>query len=138
MPNQPKVLVVDDDPGMRLTLEAIIEDEGYGVSCACDGYQAIQMVIDTPFDLILMDMKMPGIDGVDTYREIKKVRPASVVFMMTGFIAEELVNDAKAEGAYDVIYKPFNAERIIEIMQQILKTDIVSAGTTTPTPDTSL
>lgn len=136
--NQPKVLVVDDEPGMRLTLEGIIEDEGYDVIGASDGYQAIEMARETPFDLIFMDMKMPGIDGVDTYREIKKVRPRSVVFMMTGFVAEELVKDALQEGAYAVIYKPFEAERVIEIVRSILKTNVVLVVDDRPTDRTIL
>ena len=123
--NQPKVLVVDDEPGMRLTLEGIIEDEGYDVVGASDGYQAIEMARQTPFDLIFISMKMPGIDGVDTYREIKKLSPGSVVFMMTGFIAEELVKDALQEGAYAVIYKPFEVTQIIDIVRSVLKTNVV-------------
>ena len=125
MTNQPKVLVVDDEPGMRLTLEGIIEDEGYDVIGASDGYQAIEMARETPFDLIFISMKMPGIDGVDTYREIKKLSPGSVVFMMTGFVAEELVKDALQEGAHAVIYKPFEAERVIDIVRSTLKTKVV-------------
>ena len=123
--SQPKIMVVDDDQGMRITLEGIIEEEGYDVVGAEDGYRAIELARETPFALIFMDIKMPGINGVDTYREIKKISPESVVVMMTGFSVEELVKEALHEGAYAVIYKPFDMYRIIDIMQAMLKTTFV-------------
>ena len=96
---QPKIMVVDDDPGLRLTLEGIIEDEGYDVVGAENGDQAIELARQCPFDLIFMDIKMPGMNGVDAYKEIKKVSPTSVVFMMTGFAVEEQIKEALEEGA---------------------------------------
>ena len=122
---QHKIMVVDDDEGMRITLEGIIEDEGYEVMGAGDGYQAIQLAKETPFDLIFMDIKMPGINGVETYREIKRISPQSVVVMMTGFSVEDLVKEALEEGAYAVIYKPFSMEQIIDIVGAVLKTIFV-------------
>ena len=123
--SQPKIMVVDDDQGMRITLEGIIEEEGYDVVGAADGYQAIELARETPFALIFMDIKMPGMNGVDTYREIKKIRPETIVVMMTGFSVEELVKEALSEGAYAVIYKPFDMHQIIDIMQAMLKTNFV-------------
>ncbi len=120
-----KVLVVDDQRVLRLSLAGIIEDQGYDVTDVEDGYQAIEAVRASDFDLVFMDIKMPGINGVDTYREIKKIRPESVVVMMTGFSVEELVKDALSEGAYAVIYKPFDMHQIIDIMQAMLKTNFV-------------
>ncbi len=113
--------MVDDDAGMRITLEGIIEDEGYDVVGAKNGYEAVKLVEESCFDLIFMDIKMPGINGVETYREIKKASPQSVVVMMTGFSVEELVKEALQEGAYGVIYKPYSMEQIIDIMQSVLK-----------------
>jgi CheY-like chemotaxis protein len=116
-----RILVVDDDRGMRVTLEAIIEDEGYDVVAVADGYRAIEAARDSFFDLIFMDIKMPGIDGVAAYREIKKASPRSVVVMMTGFAVENLVKEALQEGVYGVLYKPFSMEQIIDIIQGVLK-----------------
>ena len=123
--NRAKIMVVDDDEGMRVTLEGIFEDEGYSVIGVADGYRAIEMAKGTPFALIFMDIKMPGINGLETYREIKKISPRSVVVMMTGFSVEELVKDALEEGAYAVIYKPFGMLQIIDIVQEVLKTTFV-------------
>lgn len=119
--NQPKIMVVDDDHGMRVTLEGIFEERGYAVVGAADGYQAIELARETSFALIFMDIKMPGINGVDTYREIKKFRPETVVVMMTGFSVEELVKEARDEGAYTVIYKPLDMEQVNDIIQAVLK-----------------
>ena len=121
---QSKIRVVDDDPGMRMTLEGIIEDEGYHVVAAEDGYKAIELAKATSFDLIFMDVKMPGINGVDAYKEIKTVSPGSVVVMMTGFAVEELVKEALEEGAYAVIYKPLEVAQILDIVQSVLKTTV--------------
>ena len=121
----PKIMVVDDDPGMRLTLEGIIEDEGYDVVGAEDGYRAIELAKQSNFALILMDIKMPGINGLEAYREIKRVSPNSVVVMITGFSVEDLVKEALEEGAYAVIYKPFEMEQILDIVNHVLKTTLV-------------
>ena len=123
--NQPKIMVVDDDPGMRLTLEGIIEDEGYDVVGVDNGYQAIELAKETPFTLIFMDIKMPGINGVEAFREIKQLSPDSVIVMMTGFSVEELVKEALEEGANAVIYKPLDMGQIIDIVQAVLKTTFV-------------
>ncbi|MFQ5855970.1 MAG: response regulator [Anaerolineae bacterium] len=117
-----KVLVVDDQRSMRLTLSGIIEDQGYDVTEVEDGYQAIDMAKQTTFDLVFMDIKMPGINGVQTFREIKKISPESVVVMMTGFAVEDLVKAALDEGAFSVVYKPFDMEEVISLVESALKT----------------
>lgn len=125
MTTKPKIMVVDDDPGMRLTLEGIIEDEGFDVVGAEDGLRAIALAKTAHFDLIFMDIKMPGINGVETYREIKRTSPGSVVVMMTGFSVDDLIQDALEEGAYAVLYKPFEMEEIIDVMDKVLKNTFV-------------
>ena len=123
--DRPRIMVVDDDPGMRITLEGILEDEGFEVVGVEDGHRAIDLAKDTRFALILMDIKMPGINGVDAYKEIKKVSPESVVVMLTGYSVEGLVKEALAEGAYVVVYKPFAVEQLMDIVHTILDTSCV-------------
>lgn len=120
-----KVLVVDDQRSMRLTLSGIIEDQGYDVTEVEDGYQAIAAVKQDSFDLVFMDIKMPGINGVQTFREIKKVNPKTVVIMMTGFAVEDLVAEALEEGAFTVIYKPFDIDHIMVLVESVLKTVLI-------------
>ena len=123
--NHPRIMVVDDKQGMVTTMVGILEDEGYDVIGVNDGYQAIALAKESPFALIFMDVVMPGINGVETFREIKKISPDTVVVMMTGFSVEEQVKDALEEGAHAVIYKPFEVGQILDIVQSVLKTTFV-------------
>jgi CheY-like chemotaxis protein len=122
---KPKILVVDDMRNMRLTLAGTIEEQGYDVTGVEDGYQAISAVKQTHFDLIFMDIKMPGINGVQTFREIKKISPGTVVVMMTGFAVEDLIKAALDEGASSVIYKPFDIEKVVSLVESVLKTVLI-------------
>ncbi len=115
------ILVVDDLRSMRLTLGGILEDEGHKVVTVENGYQAIESVRECHFDVIFMDIKMPGIDGVQTFREVKKIDPKAVVIMMTAYSVEDLVKEALEEGAYAIIYKPFDIDRIIVIIEELLR-----------------
>jgi DNA-binding NtrC family response regulator len=117
---QTNILVVDDLSSMRLTLGGIVEDEGYSVMTAEDGYHAIEAVSKRHFDVIFIDIKMPGIDGVQTFREIKKIDPDAAVVMMTAYSVEELVTEALEEGAYAIIYKPFDINMVIAIIEELL------------------
>lgn len=119
---QTNILVVDDLRNMRLTLGGILEDEGYMVTMAEDGFQAIDAVRERHFDAIFIDIKMPGIDGVQTFREIKKIDPSVAVVMMTAYSVEELVKEALDEGAHAIIYKPFDISMVIGIIEELLTT----------------
>ncbi|NQW22236.1 MAG: response regulator [SAR202 cluster bacterium] len=115
--HETNVLIVDDDIGIRFTLEGIIDDEGYKVRGTEDGYQAIELAKEITFQWVFMDIRMPGINGVETYLEIKKISPESKVVMMTGFSVEELVKQALDEGVYAVLYKPLPVEQVLEILR---------------------
>jgi len=117
---QTNILVVDDLRSMRLTLGGILEDEGYNVTAVEDGYRAIDEVKKRHFDAIFIDIKMPGIDGVQTFREIKKIDPDTTVVMMTAYSVEELVKEALEEGAHAIIYKPFDISMVIAIIEELL------------------
>ena len=114
------ILVVDDLHSMRMTLGGILEDKGYNVVTVEDGYQAIEAVKKTHYDAIFMDIKMPGINGVQTYREVKKIDPRATVIMMTAYSVEDLVKEALEEGAYAVAYKPFDIDKIIALIEELL------------------
>jgi len=112
-----KILIADDEEGLRLSMAGIMEFEGHDVVTASDGREAIEQVRKGSFDIAFLDIRMPGINGVDTFREVKKLSPETVVVMMTGYAVNELVREALEEGAYACIHKPFDMERIIEIIQ---------------------
>lgn len=125
MQEKANVLVVDDQIGMLETFTDILEDRGFSVATAEDGFRAIEKVKRTAFDLIFMDIKMPGINGVQTFREIKKINPKASVIMMTAYSVEDLVKEAIEEGAYTVIYKPFDMDKVIQTIEKVLKTVLV-------------
>ena len=119
------VLVVDDLKSSRLTLGGILEDEGHNVVLAENGYQAIEAAKQVPFDLVFMDIKMPGINGVQTFREVKKTNPNAAVIMMTAYSVEDLVREALEEGAYAVVYKPFDMEHVVSIIESALHRTLI-------------
>lgn len=118
MPNQASVLVVDDDPNFRNTLSKILEKKGYPTSTAESGMQVIELVKERPFDVILMDVKMPVMNGLEAYKRIKQIRPSTVVIFMTAFSVEDLVKDAIKDGAYAVIEKPFDIDIVVNMIEK--------------------
>ncbi len=125
MTEKANVLVVDDQVGMLETFTDILEDRGFSVVTAEDGFSAIKKVKEQSFDIIFMDIKMPGINGVQTYREIKKINPKIAVIMMTAYSVEDLIKEAIDEGAYTVIYKPFDMDKVIQTIERVLKTNLI-------------
>lgn len=116
MDDKVSILIVDDETGMRETPYDILEDMGYHTAIAVDGHEAIQKVKDNAFDVIFMDVKMPGMDGVETFKQIKGIQPDAAVVMMTAYAVEDLIKDALREGAYGVLYKPLDMERVISVI----------------------
>ena len=110
------MLIVDDDPGMTETLADILTDMGYEVAVAENGYRAIEMTRQNKYDLALMDIKMPGINGVETFKKVKRISPQTRVIMMTAYSVEDLVREALKEGAYDVIYKPIDIDKLVFLL----------------------
>jgi len=119
------VLIVDDDVSMLETIGDVFQDRGYNVTMVEDGHKAIKLASRRYFDVILMDIKMPGINGLETYKEVKKIIPTAAVIMMTGDSKEELVKKTIEEGAYAVIYKPFNVKRVIKIVEEALRKPVI-------------
>ena len=99
MPSALTILVVDDHPGMSHTLDDILETEGYTVHVAHSGTEAITMCQTLHFDFIMMDVRMPDLNGVETYRRIKTFAPDTRVIMMSAYALEELKREVLAEGA---------------------------------------
>ena len=127
MLNAPKIMVVDDDEGVRITLTEILAVEGFDVVAVSDGFQGVEVAAQTQFDLILMDFRMPGIDGLETYRHIKVFSPKTVVIMITGHpggLVEEVLN----EGAYGVLYKPFDIGHLTEVVRTVLRAAPIHKG----------
>jgi len=117
MKSKASVLLVDDDKDMTETLSDILTDKNYHVETANSGLEAIEKVKTHAFDTVLLDIKMPGINGVETFKEIKKIRPEAVVMLMTAQSVEELVAEALDEGAYGIMYKPIETKGLVEFIE---------------------
>ena len=115
------ILVVDDQASMRLTLKGILAKRGYDVYVASDGLEALEEVKKREYKLVIMDIKMPGLNGVDAYIKIKEINPRVPVIMMTAFALEDEIRRAIREGAYAVLYKPFDMERIFEVISECIE-----------------
>jgi two-component system nitrogen regulation response regulator NtrX len=116
-----KVLIVDDQPGMTETLADILEDEGCEVILATNGIQAIQRIAEHRVDMVLMDVIMPGMNGVETFRKLKQMRPHTPVVMMTGYQVEHLIKDAVREGSVAVLQKPVDPGLLVGIVINTLQ-----------------
>jgi len=117
------ILIVDDDESMCETLSDILEDEGYGVVIARDGLRAVAEAESHHFDLALIDIMMPDMNGVETLRGIKKADPGTTTMIMTGHSAlEGLISDALKGGVDGVLYKPFEIAAIVEMIESKAET----------------
>ncbi len=108
----PRVLIVDDEVSLLLTLAANLELDGLEVSTADGGAQALELVKHQPFDVMLSDVRMPGMNGVELFREVRKLRPNLPVILMTAYSVESLLDEAIREGAFAVLPKPFDLDRL--------------------------
>lgn len=105
-----KVLVVDDEVLVRKSVVKVLKRDGLDVTEAEDGYKAIELAKNNDFDIIVTDVRMPGIDGIETIKEIKKDKPGIKTIVMTGFASENTPVEAIRLGVNDYIYKPFELE----------------------------
>jgi two-component system response regulator HydG len=105
---KPSLLVVDDDNGHRLMLEALLSRWNFGVSSAVNGREAVDRIRETPFDAVLMDIRMPDMDGIAALKAIKAHNPAVPVVLMTAYSAVESAVEALKSGAYDYLIKPLD------------------------------
>ncbi len=107
-----KLLVVDDDMAHRMMLRAVLSDEGYTISEADDGVAAVEAVKNTLFDLILMDVRMTEMDGIEALEEIKRISPGLPVLMMTAYPEVPVAVKAMKLGAWDYLTKPLDTDEL--------------------------
>jgi len=108
----PHILVVDDELSMRELLEVLLAKEGYKVTCAENGIDAIARIKKTVFDLLLCDIRLGDITGIDVLKALKEEDQDTVVIMISAFATTEAAVEAMNEGAYDFVPKPFNNEEL--------------------------
>jgi len=113
-----RALVVDDDRMMVRTLCDILRVHGWDATGVHSGEEAVQAVIASRFDAVLMDVRMEGIDGVDALRQMKRVRPLIRVILMTAYAGADLLDQAQREGALKILAKPVAIPSLVEMLEQ--------------------
>ncbi|MDD2603802.1 MAG: sigma-54 dependent transcriptional regulator [Desulfobacterales bacterium] len=116
----PSILIVDDEPFILQSLGGLLSDEGYEVITASNGYEALKIIDAQSPDLVVLDIWMPGIDGIETLREIKKNHPFLPVVIITGHGNIETAVTATKLGAFDMIEKPLSIEKVIVTINNAL------------------
>jgi two-component system response regulator FlrC len=119
MPARP-ILVVDDEPGMRSALFEALTRQGHAVDLAENGAEAIEKFKANPFDLVITDVRMPYMDGMEVLREVKKTSNQTPVVVVSGYGTVESAVEAMREGAFDYILKPFSLDLIEETVERAL------------------
>ncbi|PIP12376.1 MAG: Fis family transcriptional regulator [bacterium (Candidatus Stahlbacteria) CG08_land_8_20_14_0_20_40_26] len=120
MKEKPRILVVDDELIIRQSLSDWLAESGYEVEAVEDGFKAIGEVKKKKWDLLLVDLKMQGMDGIDVMREAKRISKELPVVIITGYPTVDSAVQAMKEGAYDYIVKPFNPEEIDLVIRNII------------------
>lgn len=114
-----RILLVDDNEEFLDSTKDVLEEEEYHVVTAVGGEEAVKLVENSDFDVILMDIKMPGMNGVDAFIEMKKRNPGVKVVMCTAYIVENLIRRALEEGAYAVLNKPFEMDLLLRTIEMV-------------------
>ncbi|MFT9494625.1 sigma-54-dependent transcriptional regulator [Anaerosolibacter sp.] len=115
-----KILVVDDEKNIRMTLTHCLKDMGYEIEIAVNGEEALQKIVDHGFDLVLLDIKMPGLTGMQVLEKIRDRGNQVDVIMMTAYGTIEKAVEAMKLGAIDFVSKPFTPEEIRSIVNDVL------------------
>ncbi len=118
---QPRVLVVDDERFIRDVLADFLAMEGYAVRTASDGEAALGELRNRVFDIVVSDLKMPNVGGLELLKEINTAYPQTMTVIMTGFGTVETAIDAMKQGAFDYVLKPFKADEIVQVVNRALK-----------------
>ncbi len=116
----PTILAVDDEPTILKSLSGILSDEGFEVLTASNGYEALKIIDQESPDLVLLDIWMPGIDGIETLQEIKRTNPFLQVVIISGHGTIETAVKATKSGAYDFIEKPLSIEKVVVTINNAL------------------
>jgi len=116
MKEQTSVLVVDDNSDLLDTFSLILKMKGYNVDTAGDGFSAVDKFKKRPFDVILMDIIMPRMNGVEAFRKIREINPGARVILMTAYYEDEQIKTALDEGVYRAVHKPVNVARLMEMI----------------------
>jgi two-component system response regulator HydG len=118
MNDQPTILIVDDNADLLQTFAMILKRRGFCVETADNGTSAVDKFKEQNFDVTLMDIVMPEMNGVEAFMKMKEMQPGAPVILMTAYSDEELLQTAKDEGVRKIIHKPIRIDQLIEIIKE--------------------
>jgi DNA-binding response OmpR family regulator len=129
-PDRIRLLLVDDELDLLDCLKAILRRRGMDVTPCPDGHRALDALESEPFDVVVLDEKMPGIDGLETLRRMRRLHPELPVILLTGHPSDELVAQAIADGAVECVMKPAEIAALVAAIRRAVlrQPDPVSAG----------
>lgn len=113
-----KILIVDDQYGIRILLNEVFQKEGYETFQAANGFQAIDIVLKDKPDLVVLDMKIPGMDGIEILKRVKEIDKDIKVILMTAYGELDLIQEAKKLGALMHFAKPFDIDEMRKAVRQ--------------------
>ena len=115
-----EILIVDDQPGIRLLLNEVFKKEGFHTHLAANGFDALKIAETTALDCALLDMKIPGMDGLEILARLKAIQPNLPVVMMTAYIEQHMIDSATELGVAKYFTKPFNIFEMRDEVKKIL------------------
>lgn len=115
------VLVVDDEEDLRGALADLLAKEGYAVSTAASGREAVSLAHGRPFDLVTMDLRMPGMGGVEALAELRRLHPHMPVLVLSGYTTPEDAAACLALGALEIIAKPFDFDQLLAAVGEAIR-----------------
>jgi DNA-binding NtrC family response regulator len=118
---QPNVLIIDDEPLMRISIADALKDEGCQVKVAATGLEGMDLIKKEPFEIVISDLRLPGMDGLQILQTCKEVSPKTGVIVITAHGSVETAVGAMKMGAYDYITKPFSMDELLLIVNRLLK-----------------
>ena len=121
MKENARILVVDDEPMVCLALTNWLAEENYLAKAVEDGHRAIATMREENWDIILLDLRMPGMDGMEVLKQVKEIAAQTVVIMMTAYASIPGAVQAMKEGAYDYIVKPLDVDQLTLMLKRIVE-----------------
>lgn len=121
-----KILLVDDEEITIKYLSRFLIKKGFDISTAMNGNEALEKIKKQDFIVVLLDVLMPGMDGIETLREIKKIKPMTEVIMLTGHASVQVAMQGMKLGAFDYLIKPFDQDKLLEKLQMACEKRVFS------------
>jgi len=114
-----RILFIDDDEIILSTFNSIVSSLNYSVTTCNDSLTALDLALKNDFKLIITDLKMPGLSGIDLIKKIKEAKKDAKIYILTGFKSDDIVKNVLESGATGIMEKPFELSKIVSIMNRI-------------------